>query len=189
MEIEYEATFKDINKDEVRTMLEKAGAELAKPEFLQKRATFNPPVLDGRTWLRVRDEQDKITMSIKKIDGDKIHNQQEICLEVNDFASAVSMLNLIGCKEKSYQENLRELWMLDGVEIVIDEWPFLEPLVEVEGKSEEAVKMVSEKIGFDYNKALFCSASDLYKEKYNISLERINNETPLITFEIENPFL
>ena len=43
MKIEYEATFTDINKDEIRERLEKAGAVLRRPEFLQKRGTFRLP--------------------------------------------------------------------------------------------------------------------------------------------------
>lgn len=79
--------------------------------------------------------------------------------------------------------------MLDDVEITIDEWPFLEPFVEVEGKSEEAVKAVSEKIGFTYNDALFCAVGTLYSKKYNLDEDIINNKTPKIVFEMENPFL
>lgn len=36
MQIEYEATFININKDEIRARLKKVGATLVKPEFLQK---------------------------------------------------------------------------------------------------------------------------------------------------------
>ena len=69
----------------------------------------------------------------------------------------------------------------------MDEWPFLEPFVEVEGKSEEDVRKVSEKIGFDYSKALFSNAGMLYQKKYNIPNSEINKE-PLIIFNMENPF-
>ena len=40
--------------------------------------------------------------------------------------------------------------------------------VSSQGKSEEEVKKVSEKIGFDYSKALFSAASMIYQKKYNI---------------------
>ena len=38
MNIEYEATFCKINKDEARGNLARAGARLVRPEFLQTRA-------------------------------------------------------------------------------------------------------------------------------------------------------
>src|SRR5690606_35359406 len=121
----------------MRERLTKAGAELIRPEFLQKRIPFNLP--EGKPqrgiWLRVRDEGDKTTLSLKQIDGENIENQKELSVDVSDFDTTVTILKSIGCKPKSYQETRRELWRLDGVDITIDEWPFLEPFVEVEGKS------------------------------------------------------
>lgn len=84
----------------------------------------------------------------------------------------------------------RESWVLDDVEITIDEWPYLEPYVEVDGLSEMAVKLVAEKLGFDYSKAYFGSVSGLYSKKYGISDDRVNNKTPQILFNMsKNPFL
>jgi adenylate cyclase, class 2 len=190
MGIEYEATFLNIDKDKIRNKLKDVGAELVRPEFLQKRFNFIPPkILSKYSWVRVRDEGDKITMSYKAIKGDKIEDQKEIDLIVNDFNKAIDFLEIIGCKRKSYQETKREIWNLDNVEICIDEWPFLEPFIEIEGKSEKEVKAVSEKLGFDYSEAWFCAVGLIYSKKYNIPPEVINNEIKEITFSIKNPFL
>ncbi|MCX6719803.1 MAG: CYTH domain-containing protein [Candidatus Staskawiczbacteria bacterium] len=191
MEIEYEATFINIDKGEYREKLKKSGAELIRPEFLQKRIVFDLPkgqeIKGG--WLRVRDEGYKITMSLKVVDGHKIENQKELCLNVDNFEKAVNFLVEIGCSKKAFQESKRELWTLDGVEITIDEWPFLEPYLEIEGKSEAEVKVVSEKLGLDYSKAMFCSADTLYSKKYDLPEDVINNQISKITFNGENPFL
>jgi len=190
MNTEFEATFLDVNKDEIRKKLKREGAKMVKPEFLQKRIVFNlPGRSEASSWLRVRDEKDRITMSFKQIDGNKIENQKEIELTINDFEKGVKILEAIGCQKKSYQETKREIWNLDDVEICIDEWPFLEPFVEVEGKSEKEVKAVSKKIGFDYTKALFCSAGLIYSKKYNVPVDLINNGFSKIVFDMENPFL
>lgn len=191
MDIEYEATFTNISKDEAHKMLTKSGASLVKKEFLQRRTVFNLPsgtdVPGG--WVRVRDEGDKITLSLKIVDGKAIINQKEICLEVNDYHKTIDLLKAIGCQEKAYQETKRELWKLDGVEITIDEWPFLEPFVEIEGESEAEVKKVSEKLGFIWVQAKFCAADTIYSEKYGLALDEINNHTPRIIFDSENPFI
>lgn len=191
MNIEYEATFTDINKNEIRKKLRRNGAELIKPEFLQKRVVFHMPkgheIKDG--WVRVRDEQDKVTMSLKIVDGNKIKDQKEICLKVDNFKEAEKFLITLGCKKKAYQENKRELWKLDNVEIMIDEWPFLEPFIEVEGKSEKAVKLVCKKLELNYSNAIFSATDVLIQKKYGISLDRINNRTPKIIFNMKNPFL
>jgi adenylate cyclase, class 2 len=190
MYIELEATFTNIDKDNIRLRLKKAEAKLLRKEFLQKRVVFNLPkgheIKGG--WLRVRDEGDKITMSLKIVDGTKIENQKETQLKVDSFEQAVNLLETIGCKKKAFQESKRELWELDGTEITIDEWPFLEPFIEIEGKSEEIVKSVSEKLSFDYEKAKFCAVDVLYSEKYGISEDRIDNQTPEILFNSKNPF-
>ncbi len=190
MKTEFEATFIEINKDEIRARLEKAGAERIHPEFMMTREVFELPVgheiKDG--WLRVRREYDKITMSLKVVSGGQIDNQKETCLEVDNFDEAVDFLTSIGCRRKAYQETKRELWKLDGVEITLDEWPYLEPLVEVEGDSEEAVKEVSAKLGFDYHQAFFCSVDFLYNRKYGTPIEFINHHLDLISFSAPNPF-
>ena len=191
MQIEYEATFININKDEIRARLKKTGAILVKPEFLQKRIVFELPSgheIPGG-WLRVRDESDKITMSLKVVNGDKIEDQKEICLKIDNYNEGVIFLESLGAKRKAYQESRRELWILDNAEITIDEWPYLEPYVEVEGATEEKVKLVSEKIGFNYQEALFCSVDTLYNKKYGTPIDVINKNTKLITFTDPNPFI
>jgi len=189
MQIEFEATFPNINKDIAREKLKNAGAKLIRSEYLQKRINFDVPhTIIKNSWLRVRNEGNKVTMSLKKFDGESIEKQKELCLTVDNFNNAVNLLNTLGFKQKSYQETKRELWELDNVEITIDEWPYLEPFIEVEGKTEEDVKNVCEKIGLDYNNALFCPITTLYNKKYNIPTEFINNKIPEFTFTCENPF-
>ncbi|MBP6975551.1 MAG: CYTH domain-containing protein [Candidatus Moranbacteria bacterium] len=192
MDIEYEATFPEIDKTTVRERLVRVGAELVKPEFLQKRVVFHLPkgheVPGG--WLRVRDESDRITLSLKIVDGNRITNQKELLLGVSDFESAVNLLLTLGCIRKSYQETKRELWRIDGVEVTLDEWPFLKPFVEIEGVSEAMVHRVAEKLGFEYDQAVFGAVDVMYMRQYpHLTADRINNQTPLILFEGENPFL
>jgi adenylate cyclase class 2 len=191
MKIEFEATFRKVNKAEIRQKLAAVSATLVKPEFMQRRVVFNLPgknAIKGR-WLRVRDEADKVTLSLKIIDGEKIEDQHEAQITVDNFDEAVLILTMIGCDKKAYQESKREIWSLDGTEITIDEWPFLEPFVEIEGDSEKVVKGVSVKLGFKYSEALFCAADTLYSLKYGISKDNVNNHTPEILFNMDNPFL
>ena len=190
MKIEYEATFTEVDVEWVRGRLKTVGAALVKPNFLQKRVVFNFPkgneVKGG--WARVRDEGDKVTMSVKIVDGDKITDQKEAQIVVDDFDGAVSLLTMVGCIPKAYQETRRELWTLDGVEITIDEWPFLPPFVEIEGASEEVVKAATDKLGFDWSTAKFCYVSRLYAEHYNIDPDILKNQTPRLVFNMANPF-
>ncbi|MFH1430745.1 MAG: CYTH domain-containing protein [Candidatus Uhrbacteria bacterium] len=191
MDIEYEATFTKIDRDNVRERLRAAGAQCTRPEFLQRRYVFQLP--EGHEisggWLRVRDEGNRVTMSVKVVDGDHIEDQKEICVGVDHMEHAVELLEAIGCVRKAYQETRREQWILDGVEIDIDEWPWLEPFVEVEGASEEAVRVVSERIGFDWTAAKFCQVATLYAEKYGLAEDTFNSNSPRVIFEGDNPFV
>lgn len=189
MNIEYEATFFPVDKDEVRQRLRQAGAELVRSEFTQRRMNFNLPAgheIKG-AWVRVRDEGDKISLTLKVVDGDRIENQKEIITEVSDFEATQRFLENIGCTPKAFQETRRELWKLGEVEIMIDEWPWLRPFIEVEGKSEAAVREVSEKLGFDYTQAKFCAVDTLYAQEYGITKDEINY-TQEVAFDLENPF-
>jgi len=192
MDVEYEATFTKIDKKETREKLKRAGAKLIRPEFLQTRSVFTLPKgheIEGG-WIRVRDEGDKITMALKICaKTEKIEDQKELEFKVSDFLKAEHFLQKIGCEKKAFQESKREIWRFDDVEICLDEWPFLEPFVEIEADSEKKVKRAAQKLGFDYAKAKFCSADYLIKEKYNIPLDMINNQTPRITFDMKNPFV
>ncbi len=189
MEIEYEAKFLSIDKDDVRRRLAEAGATLVRPEFLQKRIPFDLPG-DRKSkdaWVRVRDEDGRVTLSLKIVDGDRIEDQREIMVTVDDFDNAVMLLDEIGCMRKSYQETKRELWRAGSVEIMIDEWPFLDPFVEVEGPSESAVREAAEKLGFRWDDAVFGAVGKLYFMKYGVYPDTVNHIKKIV-FDMENPF-
>jgi adenylate cyclase class 2 len=191
MQIEYEATFSNIDKVSVRKTLRDQGAVLLKKEFTQKRKNFFPPahLNPENAFMRVRDEGDKITMALKIFEGDGIERQKETEIYVKDFGASCELVENLGMKQQSFQETRRELWEINGVKIMIDEWPFLEPFIEVEGGSELGVRQVSEKLGFDWGEAIFGAVSVQYAKKYNIPEDRINSSTPKLIFNMENPFV
>lgn len=188
METEYEATFWPIDKDALREKLAAAGAVLSYPERLMRRFVYYLPSSSPLThaWARVRDEGDKVTMSIKQ-SGTAIADQKELEIIIDDFDQGVAILRNLGCDEKAYQETKRELWTLDGTDVTIDEWPHLKPHVEVEGPNEESVRKASEKIGFAWDDAKFCSIDVLYTLQYPITTDIINKQTPRLVFNEPNP--
>jgi len=190
--IEYEATFCDVDVDEMREKIKNLNGKLLKPMFNQKRTVFHFPkgheVKGG--WLRVRDESDRITMTLKIMESNgSIDGQKEIELVVDSYENAVNLLKMMGAEEKAVQETKRELWEINGVELMIDWWPFLEPVLEIEGKNKDDVKKTAEKLGFNWSEAIFDSIDYVYSKKYNISTDRINNDTPKIMFNMKNPFV
>ncbi len=191
MHTEYEATFPDIDPDQIRQQLKTCHAHLDRPAFLQRRWVFDLPpahAIPGG-WLRLRHEGERITLTLKVIAGPTIEDQKELELEVNNVQRAEELLGLLGCQKRAYQENTRELWSLDEVAITIDTWPFLSPFVEVEGPSKQAVQDVCEHLGLLYQDALFGSIDLLYARQYGISPKVITEEIPELTFAAPNPFL
>jgi adenylate cyclase, class 2 len=188
METEYEAKFLDVDKAEVRARLKAKGAILKRPEFLQRRWVLDMPIgLEAKnTWLRVRDEGDKITMTWKSQQGGKIDDQKELELQVDNFDNAVEFLEKLGCPPESYQETKRELWNFNNAKITIDTWPFVEPFVEVEGDSEEVVREAAISLGFDWQKAWFDSVSAVYRLKHGAHIHI--RKMPQLTFSMDNPF-
>lgn len=190
MEIEFEAKFFPLDKATTQSLLQSHGAILVRKEYLQKRVTFDPPPGQSNKgrWLRVRDEGDKVTLSFKQKAGIGIESVRELSVTVDDFQKTMLMLEEIGCIRKSYQETKRELWKLEDVEVTIDEWPWLEPFIEIEGRNEAEVKKVASLLGLDYSKAIFGAVDQLYVNKYGIDKQEFNGNTPMITFATPNPF-
>lgn len=188
MQTEYEAKFLDIDIDELRERLQESGATLERAEFLQRRWIFDLPkeIHSRHNFARVRDEGGIITMTWKEYAGTEVDNPQELELIVDSFENAVEMLKRLGCTPTSYQETKRELWLLADAKITIDTWPFYPTFVEIEGTTEEIVRDASIKAGFDYDKALFCGVSKLFKQKYGEEVEI--RYLPLLTFDMANPF-
>ncbi len=186
METEIEAKFLNINKTRLRKLLQNIGAECVKPERMMRRTVFELPE-DG-SYMRVRDEGDKITMSVKHLAERSLEGMKEICLTVNSYNDAVNFLIAAGHEPKAKQETLRESWVYQGVEIDIDTWPWAPSFVEIEGKSGEAVKAVAEKLGFAMKDAKYGSVEIVYKQIYNLTDDEINNEPEIIFDHIPQLF-
>ena len=183
MKNEIEATFLSINKDATRDKLKKTGFKLKAPEYLMRRKTFDfSRVAPGcNKWGRVRQESNKVTMTVKEIRGSGINDTYEVELVVNDFETAAAFFEACDIPAKAFQENMREVWARDGIEVTIDTWPGLNPFVEVEGKDEKVVRETSKELGFDFEKAVFGSIDLVYEKELGIPARTIIR-LPEITF-------
>ncbi len=185
MNNEIEASFLDIDKDSYRAKLEAAGAECIKPEIMMRRTVFDS---GPHSFARVRDEGDKIVMTYKNFeDEDSIMGAKEVNLIVNNYDDAVKFIAGCGLEQKAVQETYRETWVLDGVEITIDTWPWIPTYTEIEGPSEEAVWSVAERLGLKKEDAMFGAVDKIYNHYYGVDMDIVDFETPIINFEIDPP--
>jgi len=183
MKKEIEATYLSVYKEDVRIKLAATGFTLQTPEYLMRRKTFDfSRVAPGRNkWGRVRQEADKVTMTVKEVHGSGINDTYEVELVVNDFNIASDFFEACDIPAKAFQENMREVWERDGAEVTIDTWPGLNPFVEVEAETEELVRKVSGELGFDFTKAVFGSIDIVYEKELGIPANIII-KLPEITF-------
>ena len=86
-----------------------------------------------------------------------------------------------------YQETLRETWKFQSAEITIDTWPGLETYSEIEAQSEEQVREIAQKLGFEWEKKIITSAQELFMNTYGLSHDETAKKLEHITFE-QNPF-
>lgn len=100
---------------------------------------------------------------------------------VDSFENACELLIEMNMKETNYQENYRELWIYKNTEVTIDTWPTIEPIVEIEGESEELVKEIVNDLGFDYSKAFFGSNDFIFEYVHKLKSSALK-EIPVLTF-------
>lgn len=169
---EHEASFLDIDKPAYRAQLKSLGATCIKPETLMRRVVFDT---GPHSFLRVRDEGDRIVMTFKQVANLSLTGVNESNVAVSDYDDAITILQSSGLRLKSRQETLREIWHLDGVEITIDTWSQLPPYTEIEGPTPTAVEKVATKLGFNMQDALYGSVDEIYHRYYGVPQDAVNS--------------
>lgn len=175
--IEIEATFLEQPHDGVRKKLASLGATCEQPAHAMKRTVYDYPDLrldKQAAWIRVRQEADKTTMGYKQRQSETIEGMREIEFDIGSYEKACDFLEAIGLKPKAVQESRRETWKLNDCEIMLDEWPWIPPYIEVEGPSEASVRQVSEMLGLDFATAVFDSTDAIYQKYFDVSRTEIS---------------
>jgi adenylate cyclase, class 2 len=178
MPTEIEAKFLNADHDALRTKLKEHGAICTHPNRLTRRLILDfpgRPLDKANGWVRLRDELDKVTLAYKQLNGRTLHGMQEVEVTVNDFDKTRALLEAIGLQCFAYQETRRESWELNGVEIDLDEWPWIRPFAEIEGPHETAVWGIVEKLGLKREGALFGSVEIAYQAEYDVTEEEVDN--------------
>ncbi|MGW0731726.1 class IV adenylate cyclase [Streptomyces sp. NPDC002851] len=166
MKNEYEATFLHIDAEALGRRLDQLGAQCTKPRTLLSRLIFENDAANGNQWLRLRDEGDRTTLTLKQVtDTNSIDGTTEIETEVSDFHTTAELLRTLGLRQVRYQESYREEWRLGDVLFDFDTWPDLPTLLEIEGPDESAVRRAADQLSLDYDTACFGSVDEIYKSE------------------------
>lgn len=179
MNLEIEATFLEINKDELRSKLRAAGAKLVRPETLMRRVVFD---ISKHAFARVRDEGDRIVLTYKNHHDNTLTGTEELNVEVSDYEQTIAILKACGLHAKSDEDSYRESWKLGNVEIDIDTWPWIPSYVEIEGETTSDVEAAASRLGFGMKDAIIGSVDEVYKLYYDVTSADINFGLPEIKF-------
>jgi adenylate cyclase, class 2 len=196
---EIEVKFLRVDHADIRQRLDSVGAKLVHPMQLLKRAIIDYP--DRRLqspdptnreqggFIRVRTEPDgTIELTYKYFHGDKDNRVSETAVKVSDFEATVKIFQDIGLIMGSYQESRREVWHLLGAEIVLDEWPWAEPFIEIEADNRQIIDSVCRELGLDITKAAEGSANNVYRDAYpNMKSHHNIGDVPIVKFGLPIP--
>lgn len=181
MYIEFEVKFY-INLKDFYQFLQKKNVQCLKKKVLMSRVVFEVPGARN-SQVRVRDEGNEIRLSYKLYDNSKaIDCQKEVDVLVDDFDKTCEILTLLGLKKVRYVQNYRETFKFDDCLLMVDQWPGLQPFIEIEGNSKEAVELVIDRLGFSINNAMYGPTSLLYQQSYKLSREQFE-KIETLTFE------
>lgn len=171
MKAEIEVKFCDVDINDIRERLKETGAILQQPMRNMRRALIEEDHHAAENmFIRIRDEGDKVTLCLKKktksLNESTIDSTYEVETTVGDFDTTIEIFAIAGWHYITYQESRRETWQLGDVEVVIDEWPWIKPYIEIEGETEAAVRDGAKKLGFSWGDAVFGSVDVIYNRDF-----------------------
>ena len=152
-EQEVEVKFYVNNSAAVEKKLRSEGANLVQVRILELNLRFDTPtgsLTKGGRVLRLRQEA-RAVMTYKgpSLLDQQVSMRQEIEFNVSDFTAARHLLEALGFQVAVIYEKYRTTYVIDRVEIVIDEMPFGD-FVEIEGPEPDSIQAVAQKLGLNW---------------------------------------
>lgn len=179
MHTEYEVRVLGVDKEKLIKKIEKLGAKkIADFDYKRRIYNFNPAV--DYKWIRLRTDGKKTTLTIKKLESLEIDGTKEMEIEVSDFEETNNILNELGYKSHTYQENKRTRYVLNDVELDIDTWPYIPTYLEIEGKNEKTVKDMIKLLEVDESKVTTIDVQGVFRTFYNIEI----SNAPIVKFDV-----
>ncbi|MFA6918566.1 MAG: class IV adenylate cyclase [Patescibacteria group bacterium] len=170
---EIEVKFLNINIEEIEAKLKNIGAKKVFDKIYKIRI-FDYPDLrlnDRKSWLRLRDEGDKVTVAFKRrlgvsqVAGVNDQGMEELEVVVDNFDRTSDIFLSLGLMIKFYEEKRRIRYILDEIEFDIDLMPALDPFLEIESSSWENVDRGIKLLGLNPEDKKIFSASQIYALK------------------------
>jgi len=168
---EVEVKFYLSDRSSFEDRLRRIGAELIHERVLEKNYRFDTPDLalsrEHRVLRLRQDDASIITYKGPSTIVDGVVDRQEIEFTVSDFNAARQLLESLGYQQSISYEKWRTTYLLDELEITIDEMPFGN-FTEIEGGDAKSIQSVARKLALEWSAGI--------TESYLMLFDRVKNQ-------------
>ena len=143
MGLEYEYRYNIFDKASIIEKIKKNKGK-KKGTYLFRITVFKHPLGEKNSYIRVRDEGFKVTMTVKH----NIHKQfvDEDEVVIDNYDTGVSILLGLGCEKLYSYEKIREIWTILNTEVVFDTNPGRVDIMEVESTTKKELLLMVKKL-------------------------------------------
>ena len=117
-------------------------------------------------WIRLRQDGDKVELTLKYIYNTaaeyNIDEVKEIEIVTDNFDTANKLVEEMGYYKRKLVEKRRISYEYNNLSIEIDEWPLLEPYIEIEGENVKDIYNLALKLGYPKEKTKVMNTEDVY---------------------------
>ena len=172
--IEIEVRFLEIDKKSLLKKLYELGAKDKGEQLLDQTIIYDSHFKwrDENRSIRLRKYGNVTKLTYKERVSKTIDGAREIEFEIGDYEKARALFEKMGFVPFRREQKKRHTFEYKDVTIDIDTWPRVPTYVELEGASENDLKIVAKELGFNWEHAFFDHAGAIL-EKYGIPVAQL----------------
>lgn len=120
-------------------------------------------------WLRLRQNGEKVEITMKYIYNTAVNYNidevKEIEINTDNFEVANKLIEEMGYYRRKLVEKNRDSYTYQDMDIEIDQWPLLEPYIEIEGKNVDKIYELAKLLGYTKEETCVINTEDVYLQK------------------------
>lgn len=148
-----------------QSKVEILGGQLIEPRLHEINLRFDTPngeLTNSAQVLRLRqDTAARLTYKGPGESMDGVHARQEIEFTISDFQAGKALLQRLGYQVSLMYEKFRTTYVLDGLQITLDEMPYGN-FTEIEGADPAAIRIMAEKLSINWEARILESYTSLF---------------------------
>lgn len=180
MPLEYEYRYVLYNKKDIIEII-KENNGINQGTYLFRVTIFKHPLSKPHTYIRVRDEGYKVTMTYKEKTNNEFVDEQEIIID--NYDTGINIMYALGCTKLYSYEKIREIWNIKNAEIIFDTNPGRYDIMEVESKTKKNLLIAIKKLKLQNTPHDNFTDADLYMNYFGIILNNKLEDTLFTNFK------